>query len=313
MTYQSHQGFVRSELQSLGLKAMMQVIGLKQRTLRNIIKASGITLHSGEIAVITLRPAPINTGIVFRRVDLQPVVEIQALAEYVKDTTLQTSLIKEDVRVGTIEHLMSAMAGLAIDNAYVDICASEIPIMDGSAAPFIFLIQSAGIAQQSAPKRFIRIKKRVEVKQEDKWASLEPYDGFKVAFEISFNHPLLQNRQKASIDFSHSSYVKEISRARTFCFMADYKKLQEIRLALGGSLDNAVVFDGDRILNEDGLRYDDECVRHKILDAVGDLHLLGNRLIGKFSGYKSGHALNNLLIRTLLADQKAWEYTEFSD
>lgn len=286
---------------------------LRQRTLKNVIKATGITLHSGQIAVLTLRPAPINTGIVFRRVDLKPVVEIKARAEDVKETTLQTTLIKNDTRVGTIEHLMSAMAGLAIDNAYVDITASEIPIMDGSAAPFIFLIQSAGIEEQSAPKRFIRVKRRIKVSQGDKWACFDPFDGFKISFEIDFDHPLFQNRsQKASVDFSVASYVKEISRARTFGFMADYERLQEVRLALGGSLDNAVVFDGDRVLNEEGLRYEDECVRHKILDAVGDLYLLGYSLIGSFSGYKSGHALNNLLIRTLLADEQAWEYVEFN-
>lgn len=287
---------------------------LKQRTLKNVIKAAGITLHSGETAILTLRPAPINTGIVFRRIDFNPIVEVQARAEHVGDTTLQTTLVKNGVRVATIEHLMSAMAGLGIDNAYVDITASEIPIMDGSAGPFIFLIQSAGIEEQSAAKRFIRIKQPIKVTDGDKWASFEPFDGFKISFEIDFNHPLFQNRsQKASIDFSKTSYIKEVSRARTFGFMADYEKLREVRLALGGSLDNAVVVDEYRVLNEDGLRYEDEFVRHKILDAVGDLYLLGYSLIGSFSGYKSGHALNNLLLRRLLENEAAWEYVEFED
>lgn len=287
---------------------------LKQRTLKNVIKAAGITLHSGETAIVTLRPAEAYNGIRFRRIDKNPILEIQARAENVGGTTLQTTLVKDGVRVGTIEHLMSAMAGLGIDNAYVDITAPEIPIMDGSAGPFIFLIQAAGIEEQSAAKRFIRIKRPIKVTDGDKWASLEPFDGFEVNFEIDFNHPLFQNRsQKASIDFSKTSYVKEVSRARTFGFMADYEKLREVRLALGGSLDNAVVVDEYRVLNEDGLRYEDEFVRHKILDAVGDLYLLGHSLIGSFSGYKSGHALNNLLLRRLLANEAAWEYVEFAD
>ena len=288
--------------------------GLKQRTVKNVMRAAGVTLHSGEEAILTLRPAPINTGITFRRIDFNPVIEVQARAEHVGETTLQTSLVKNGVRVATIEHLMSAMAGLGIDNVYVDITSSEIPIMDGSAGPFIFLLESAGIEEQSAAKRFIRIKKPVKVTDGDKWASFEPFAGFKISFEIDFNHPLFRNRsQKAIIDFSKTSYVKEVSRARTFGFMADYEKLRAVRLALGGSLDNTVVVDEHRVLNEDGLRYKDEFVRHKILDAVGDLYLLGHSLIGSFSGYKSGHALNNLLLRNLLNSADAWEYVEFSD
>jgi len=287
---------------------------LRQRTLKNVIKATGITLHGGETAVLTLRPAPVNTGIIFRRVDLNPPVDIPARAELVGDTTLQSTLIRDSVRVATVEHLLSAMAGLGIDNAYVDITASEIPIMDGSAGPFIFLIQSAGIEEQAALKKFIRIKRPVKVTNGDKWACFEPYEGFKVSFTIDFDHPLIKSRtQSATLDFSSTSYVKEVSRARTFGFMSDYEKLRDMKLALGGSLDNAVVVDDYRILNEDGLRYEDEFVKHKILDAVGDLYLLGSSLIGSFNGYKSGHALNNQLIRTLLADQEAWEYVTFED
>lgn len=287
---------------------------LRQRTLKNVIKATGITLHGGETAVLTLRPAPVDTGIVFRRVDLNPIVDIPACAENVGDTRLQTTLVKDGAHVATVEHLLSAMAGLGIDNAYVDITASEIPIMDGSAGPFVFLIQSAGIEEQDALKKFIRIKRKVMVKHEDKWACFEPYDGFKVSFTIDFDHPLFKERtQTASLDFSSTSYVKEVSRARTFGFMSDYEKLRDMRLALGGSLDNAVVVDDFRILNDDGLRYEDEFVKHKILDAVGDLYLLGSSLIGSFNGYKSGHALNNQLTRALLADADAWEYVTFDN
>lgn len=287
---------------------------LKQRTLRNVIKATGITLHGGETAMVILRPAPMDTGIIFRRIDLTPPREIPAQAEKVGDTTLQTTLIQDGVRIATVEHLLSALAGMGIDNAYVDVTAAEIPIMDGSAAPFVFLIQSAGIVEQNALKRFIRIKRKVMVRDGDKWACFEPFDGFKVAFTIDFDHPLFHHRtQSAMLDFSTTSYVKEVSRARTFGFMADYEKLRENNLALGGSLDNAVVVDDFRVLNDDGLRYEDEFVKHKILDAIGDLYLLGSSLIGMFSGYKSGHALNNKLLRTLLADSKAWEYVTFDD
>ncbi|EKD74119.1 MAG: hypothetical protein ACD_45C00068G0002 [uncultured bacterium] len=287
---------------------------IRQRTLKNVIKATGITLHGGERAELTLRPAPPNTGIIFQRIDLDPIVSISARAKNVGDTTLSTSLIKNDVRVATVEHLLSALAGLGIDNAYIDVTASEIPIMDGSAGPFVFLVQSAGIQEQNAPKRFIRIKQKVKVKEGDKWACFEPFKGFKVTFTIEFDHPVFKPHTKtATLDFSSTSYVKEVSRARTFGFMADFEKLQSMNLARGASLDNAVAIDDFRVLNEDGLRYEDEFVRHKILDAVGDLYLLGSSLIGAFNGYKSGHALNNQLLRKLLANQEAWEYVTFED
>lgn len=287
---------------------------IKQRSLKNVIKATGITLHGGERAEIILRPAAINTGIIFRRIDLNPVVEIPALAEYVGDTTLSTTLVKNNVRVSTVEHLLSAFAGLGIDNAYVDVTASEIPIMDGSAGPFVFLIQSAGIEEQNAAKRFIRIKRKHKLQDGDKWASFEPFNGFKVTFTIDFDHPLFKpNTKTATLDFSSLSYVKEVSRARTFGFMADFEKLQVQNLARGASLDNAIAIDDFRVLNEDGLRYENEFVKHKILDAVGDLYLLGSSLIGAFSGYKSGHALNNKLLRNLLADKEAWEFVTFED
>lgn len=287
---------------------------LKQRTLKNVIKATGITLHGGQSVVLTLRPAPVNTGVIFRRTDLNPPVEIPATAENVGDTIMQTTLIKDNVRIATIEHLMSAIAGLGIDNAYVDVTGSEIPIMDGSAAPFVFLIQSAGIEEQNAIKKFIRIKKEIKVEEGDKWARFEPYEGFKVSFTIDYDHPLFQHSaQTATIDFSGTSYAKEVSRARTYGFISEYEKLREMNLALGGSLDNAVVVDDYRVLNEDGLRYEDEFVKHKILDAIGDVYLLGHSLIGAFSGYKSGHGLNNKLIRTLLENQKAWEYVTYED
>lgn len=287
---------------------------LMQRTLKNVIKATGITLHGGQTAVLTLRPAPVDSGIIFRRVDLNPPVEIPARAEYVGDTTMQTMLVRDGVRIATVEHLMSALAGLGIDNAYVDVTASEMPIMDGSAAPFVFLIQSAGIEEQNALKQFIRVKRKIMVNDGDKWACFDPYDGFKVSFTIDFDHPLFQNKmQTASLDFSLTSYVKEVSRARTFGFMSQYEKLREMKLALGASLDNAVVVDDYRVLNDDGLRYEDEFVKHKILDAIGDVYLLGHSLIGSFSGYKSGHGLNNTLLRTLLADEEAWEYVTFDD
>lgn len=287
---------------------------IRQRTLKNVIKATGVTLHGGQRAELTLRPAPPNTGIIFQRIDLNPVVEIPALAENVGDTTLSTSLVKHGVRVSTVEHLLSALAGLGIDNAYIDVTASEIPIMDGSAGPFVFLVQSAGIKEQNVPKRFIRIKRKVTVKDGDKWACFEPFEGFKVSFTIEFDHPVFNaNNKTATLDFSSTSYVKEVSRARTFGFKADFEKLRSMNLALGASLDNAVGVDDFRVLNEDGLRYEDEFVRHKILDAVGDLYLLGYSLIGHFNGYKSGHALNNMLLRKLLAKQEAWEYVTFED
>jgi UDP-3-O-[3-hydroxymyristoyl] N-acetylglucosamine deacetylase len=287
---------------------------IRQRTLKNVIKATGIALHSGERVELTLRPAPPNTGIIFQRIDLEPVIEIPARAENVGDTTLSTCLVKNGVRVSTVEHLLSAFAGLGIDNAYVDVTASEIPIMDGSAGPFVFLVQSAGIQEQNAPKGFIRIKKKVKVKEGDKWACFEPFEGFKVTFSIEFDHPVFKLHSKtATLDFSSTSYVKEVSRARTFGFMADFERLRELNLALGASLDNAVAIDDFRVLNEDGLRYEDEFVKHKILDAIGDLYLLGSSLIGAFSGHKSGHALNNKLLRQLLAEKDAWEYVTFEN
>jgi UDP-3-O-[3-hydroxymyristoyl] N-acetylglucosamine deacetylase len=287
---------------------------IRQRTLKNVIKATGITLHGGERAEIVLRPAPVNTGIVFRRIDLNPIVEINALAEHVGDTTLSTTLMKDTVRVSTVEHLLSAFAGLGIDNAYVDVTNAEIPIMDGSAGPFVFLIQSAGIEEQRALKRFIRIKRKLTVYDGDKWACFEPFNGFKVTFTVDFDHPLFKSNTKtATLDFSSLSYVKEVSRARTFGFMADFEKLQAMNLARGASLDNAIAIDDFRVLNEDGLRYENEFVKHKILDAIGDLYLLGSSLIGSFNGYKSGHALNNKLLRQLLIEQDAWEFVTFED
>lgn len=292
---------------------MNDKIYIKQRTLRHDIRAMGVGLHTGEKVYLTLRPAPVDTGIVFRRVDLEPVVELQARAENVGDTRMSTSLGTGKAQVSTVEHLLSAMAGLGIDNAIVDVTAPEVPIMDGSASPFVFLLQSAGIKEQHAPKKFIRIKKYVRVEDGDKWAVLEPFEGFKVSLELDFQHPVLKNSsQSATLDFSSTSYVKEVSRARTFGFMADYEWLRANNLALGGSLDNAVVLDEFKVMNEDGLRYKDEFVKHKILDAVGDLSLLGRSLIGAFSGFKSGHALNNTLLRALLADSEAWEEVVFT-
>ncbi len=288
---------------------------IRQRTLKNVIKATGITLHGGERAELTLKPAPANTGIIFQRVDIVPTIEIPALAEYVGDTTLSTSLVKNGIRVATVEHLLSALAGMGIDNAYVDVNASEIPIMDGSAAPFVFLVQSAGIQEQNAPKAiYSRVKRKVTVKEDDKWACFEPFEGFKVTFSIEFNHPVFQMHSKtATLDFSSTSYVKEVSRARTFGFMADFERLRAMNLARGATLDNAVAIDDFRVLNEDGLRYEDEFVKHKILDAIGDLYLLGSSLIGAFNGHKSGHALNNMLLRKLLEQQDAWEYVTFDE
>ncbi|KPJ67543.1 MAG: UDP-3-O-(3-hydroxymyristoyl) glucosamine N-acyltransferase [Coxiella sp. DG_40] len=285
-----------------------------QRTLKNVIRATGVGIHTGRKVYLTLRPAPPNSGIVFCRTDLNKPVYISALAGNVGDTTLSTSLIRGDVRVSTIEHLMSAFAGLGIDNAYVDVNAPEIPIMDGSAGPFVFLLQSAGIEEQKAAKKFIRIKQKIEVKNDDKRVIIRPFDGFKVSFTIDFDHPVFRDSmQSGEINFSKASYVKEISRARTFGFLSEFEYLQANNLALGGSLDNAVVIDNYRVMNEDGLRYKNEFVKHKILDAIGDLFLLGHNLIGAFHGYKSGHALNNVLLRTLIAEQKAWEIVTFED
>ena len=287
---------------------------IKQRTLRNEIRATGVGLHTGQKVYLTLKPAPVDSGIIFRRVDLDPVAEIGACAENVGDTRLSTALIKGDVRVSTVEHLLSAMAGLGIDNAYVEVSAPEVPIMDGSAGPFVFLIQSAGITEQEAAKKFIRIKRAVTGEDGDKVASLLPFEGFKVAFTIDFDHPVFRGRKvNAEVDFSSTSFVKEISRARTFGFMHEIEYLRSQGLAQGGSVDNAIVVDEYRILNEDGLRYEDEFVKHKILDAIGDLYLLGNSLIGEFRAVKSGHALNNAVLRKLISEPDAWEVVTFED
>ena len=287
---------------------------IRQRTLKNVIRATGVGLHTGKKVFLTLRPAPANSGITFRRVDLDPAVDIPANPEYVGDTSLSSTLVKDNVRISTVEHLLSALAGFGIDNAFIDLSADEVPIMDGSAGPFVFLIQSAGIEEQSAPKKFLRIKKKVRVEEDGKWAMFEPFDGFKVGFTIEFDHPVFNdNNCHAEIDFSTTSFVKEVSRARTFGFMRDVELLREKNLVLGGSLDNAVVVDDYRILNEDGLRYEDECVKHKILDAIGDLYLLGHSLIGAFNGFKSGHALNNALLRELIANEDSWELVSFED
>jgi len=288
---------------------------IRQRTLKNVIRATGVGLHTGEKVYLTLRPAAPDSGIRFRRVDFDEPREIVANPFHVGDTVLNTTLLDGEVRVSTVEHLLSAMAGLGIDNACVDLSAAEVPIMDGSAGPFVFLIQSAGIVEQDAPKKFIRIRKPVQVEGEGgKYARFEPYDGFKVSFQIEFDHPLFNGScQEAALDFSTTSFVKEISRARTFGFMKDIEAMRAQNLALGGSLDNAIVIDDYRVLNEDGLRYRDEFVKHKILDAIGDLYLLGHSLIGSFHGYKSGHALNNQLLRQLVADESAWEEVTFDD
>jgi len=287
---------------------------LKQRTLKNAIRATGVGLHTGHKVFMTLRPAADNTGVVFRRVDLDPCVDVPADAHLVGETMLGTTLIQGDTSVATVEHLLSAFAGLGIDNAYVDLSAPEVPIMDGSAAPFVFLLQSAGIVEQTSLKKFIRIKKKVRVEEDDKWAEFAPYKGFKVNFSIDFEHPVFKKHlQTASIDFSTTSFLREVSRARTFGFLKDIETLRSNRLALGGNIDNAIVLDDFRVLNEDGLRYEDEFVRHKILDAIGDLYLIGSGLVGEFTGYKSGHDLNNKLVRELCSTPAAWEEVVFEE
>ena len=287
---------------------------LRQRTLKTSIRATGVGLHTGEKVYMTLRPAAENSGITFHRIDLDQPVDIPADPRLVGETMLGTTLIKDGVKVATVEHLMSALAGLGIDNVNVDLSAPEVPIMDGSAGPFIFLLQSAGIEEQNAPKRFVRIKRKVRVEDGDKWAELIPFNGFKVNFEVYFNHPVFNKlRQDASIDFSSTSFLKEVSRARTFCFLRDVEALRERNLTLGGSMDNAIVLDDYRILNEDGLRYANEFVIHKILDAIGDMYLLGRCVIGEYRAYKSGHDLNNQLLRTLLEHQSAWDEATFED
>jgi len=284
----------------------------KQRTLKSVIRATGVGLHTGEKVAMTLRPAPVNTGIVFRRIVLPTPIDIAADPFKVTDARLCSTLEANGEKVATVEHVMSAFAGLGIDNAYVDLTGSEVPIMDGSASPFVFLIQSAGIEQQPAPKRFFRIRNAVEVRDDDKWARFEPFDGFKLSFSIEFDHPAFErSAQTAYVDFANTSYVKEVARARTFGFIQDVEALRDSGLALGGSLDNAIVVDEYRVLNAEGLRYGDEFVKHKLLDAIGDLYLIGHSLIGYFSAHKSGHALNNRLLRETLASKGAWEWVTF--
>ncbi|MEL7448278.1 MAG: UDP-3-O-acyl-N-acetylglucosamine deacetylase [Pseudomonadota bacterium] len=285
---------------------------LKQRTLKNSIRATGVGLHTGEKVFMTLRPAPPDTGIVFRRTDLGEPVDVRASALDVSDTQLGTTVGEGEAVVSTVEHLMSAFAGLGIDNAVVEVSAGEVPIMDGSSGPFVFLLQSAGIEEQDAYKTFARVRRTVRVEDGDKWACFEPFDGFQVSFEIEFDHPIFKKHSRSAvIEFSTTSFLKEVSRARTFGFMRDIEALRRNNRTLGGTLENAIVLDDDSILNEDGLRYEDEFVRHKILDAIGDLYLFGYPLIGKFSGFKSGHDLNNRLMRALLADDESWERVTF--
>lgn len=287
---------------------------VRQRTLKNAIHATGVGLHTGQKIYLTLLPGEIDSGIIFRRVDLDPAVDIRAIAHNVGETTLSTCLTKGDVRVSTIEHLLSAMAGLGIDNAVIELNAPEVPIMDGSAAPFVFLLQSAGIQEQPALKKFVRIKKEVTLKDGDKFARFLPFNGFKINFTIAFDLPVFKGRSlETTIDFSSTSFIKDISRARTFGFMHEIEYLRSKGLAQGGSMDNAIVVDQYRILNEEGLRYEDEFVKHKVLDAIGDLYLLGNSLIGEFCAHKSGHSLNNRVLRQLMAQEDAWEFVTFDD
>lgn len=287
---------------------------VKQRTLKSAIQETGIGLHKGQKVTMTLRPAPANTGIVFRRTDLDPVVDIPARANLVTDTQLCTCLTNEDqVAIHTVEHLVSALFGLGIDNIIVEIDASELPILDGSAAPFIYLLQSAGIEELNAPKRFLKITQPVRVSDGDKWAELQPFNGFAIDFTIDFDHPAIRRtRQSISLDLSHQSYVDMVSRARTFGFMRDLETLNRMQLALGGSMSNAVALDEFRVLNPEGLRFDDEFLRHKVLDAVGDLYLSGLPIIGKLVAYKSGHGLNNKLLNTLLNTESAFELVQFT-
>jgi UDP-3-O-[3-hydroxymyristoyl] N-acetylglucosamine deacetylase len=285
---------------------------LRQRTLKSLVSASGVGLHTGQKVRITLRPAPVDTGVVFRRVDLSSPVDIPARAELVGEARLASTLIKGEVKIHTVEHLMSALGGLGVDNVYVDIDAPELPIMDGSASPFVLLVQQAGIEEQAAPKKFLRVMKRVEVRDGDKWARLEPYDGYRLSFSIEFRHPVIErSTQAVTVDFAETSYLKEIARARTFGFMHEVEDLRDSGLALGGGLDNAVVLDEYRVLNSDGLRFADEFIRHKLLDAIGDLYLLGRPLLGAFTAHKSGHALNNRLVRAALDDAAALEAVVF--
>lgn len=285
---------------------------LRQRTLKSLIRATGVGLHTGQKVTMTLRPAGVDAGVVFRRIDLASPVDVPARADLVGETRLSSCLVQGEVKIYTVEHLMSALAGLGVDNVYVDLDGSEVPIMDGSAAPFALLVQQAGVEQQAAPKRFLRVKKRIEVCDGDKWARLDPFQGFRLSFSIVFNHPVIdRSSQSVTVDFAETSYLKEIARARTFGFMHDVENLRESGLALGGGLDNAVVLDEYRVLNAEGLRFADEFIRHKVLDAIGDLYLVGRPLLGAFAAHKSGHALNNRLLRELLADATAWELVSF--
>jgi UDP-3-O-[3-hydroxymyristoyl] N-acetylglucosamine deacetylase len=285
---------------------------LKQRTLKSLVRATGVGLHTGQRINLALRPAQPDTGIVFRRIDLASPVDVPARADLVGETRLSSCLVHQGVKIYTVEHLMSALAGMGVDNAYVDLDGPEVPIMDGSAAAFVLLLQQAGLEEQPSPKRFLRVKRAVEVQEGDKWARLEPYEGLRLQFSIVFNHPVIERtRQSVSVDFAETSYLKEIARARTFGFMHDVERLREDGLALGGGLDNALVLDEFRVLNTDGLRFADEFIRHKVLDAIGDLYLLGRPLLGAFSAHKSGHALNNRLLRALVADSAAWEMASF--
>lgn len=285
---------------------------IQQRTLRQPVRARGIGLHGGQRVYLSVLPAGPDTGIVFRRVDLTPPIDVPAQAALIGETTLCSTLLREGVKVATIEHLMSALAGLGIDNAIIELSAPEVPIMDGSAAPFVFLLQTAGLVEQGVPKRFMRVRQPVQVRDGDKWARIEPYDGYAIDFTIDFPHPLIRaSGQRKTFEFSTAAYIREVSRARTFGFMREFEFLRSRRLALGASLENAVAVDEYRVLNQEGLRYDDEFVRHKILDAIGDLYLTGHALIGRVTAYKSGHALNNLLARALLDDRGAWEFATF--
>ena len=289
---------------------------IRQRTLKNTVQATGIGLHSGHKVQLRFVPAPANTGIVFRRTDLDPQVEIRADAALVKDTMLCTALVNDEgVRVSTIEHLSAALAGVGIDNLYIEVDAPEVPVMDGSSHPFIYLLQSGGIRELNALKRFIRMKKPVRVEDGDKWAELRPASkGFRMDLTIDFKHPVFEGRsQHLTLDFSGASFVKELSRARTFGFMRDIEYLHSQNLALGGSLENAVVLDDYKVLNEDGLRYPDEFVKHKMLDAIGDLYMCNHSILGEFRAYKTGHALNNTLLRAMLAQTDAWEMVTFGD
>jgi UDP-3-O-[3-hydroxymyristoyl] N-acetylglucosamine deacetylase len=285
---------------------------LKQRTLKSLIRASGVGLHTGQKVRMALRPAPADTGVVFRRIDLEPPIDIPARAELVGETRLCSCLVHHEIKIYTVEHLMSALSGLGIDNVFVDLDAPELPIMDGSASPFALLLQQAGLEEQAAPKRFFRVKRAVEVREGDKWARLEPYAGFKLSFSIDFRHPVIErSTQSVTVDFAETSYLKEIARARTFGFMHEVEDLKDSGLALGGGLDNAVVLDEQGVLNAEGLRFADEFIRHKLLDAIGDLYLLGRPLLGAFTAHKSGHALNNLLVRAALAEAGALETVVF--